>query len=129
MYTSDHGQNFHERGEPGYHTHCSSTGTPSMEEGLVPMLTLTRNPFLRPMYETAAQKNHNRATHFNIFPTLLIAMGYDPTQVRKEYGIPLTDSLHEPFSFNVKFYARLGRKPQWIKIDLNRIIGPPSNSQ
>lgn len=38
IYTSDHGQDLHEAGNPGLDTHCSSD--PVIEEGLVPLVVI-----------------------------------------------------------------------------------------
>ncbi len=42
VYTSDHGQDFHEDGSPGLGLHCSSS--PSPNEGLVPLVLITEHP-------------------------------------------------------------------------------------
>src|SRR3546814_6406049 len=41
IYTSDHGQNLHERGDPGLSTHCSVD--PLQEEGVVPLVVIDGN--------------------------------------------------------------------------------------
>jgi hypothetical protein len=43
----------------------------------------------------AAQSGFNRMSHFEIFPTLLVAMGYDESWVKKAYGPSLLDGPAE----------------------------------
>ena len=51
IYTSDHGQNLHERGSPGVTTHCN--GDPEIEEGLVPLVVLARADSIPDEWEPA----------------------------------------------------------------------------
>jgi glucan phosphoethanolaminetransferase (alkaline phosphatase superfamily) len=127
IYTSDHGQNLHERGNEGVITHCSPT--PQPEEGLVPLVVLESSE--RPEatrdwdWRNAAEKGFNGSSHFRIFPTVLGMMGYDKTAVNKAYGDDLFAINSDPFTFNYVFNARLGQKPKWKKILLNETVGPP----
>ncbi len=129
IYTSDHGQNFHERGEPGLQTHCSVARNPSMEEGLVPLVLITGKNSINAQLHEKIPHNFNRASHYNIFPTILQLMGYEINQVKKLYGQPLSEPVDDPFTFNVRFYARLGQKPVWKKVDLDKVIGPESSGR
>lgn len=127
IYTSDHGQNLHERGGTGVVTHCSPD--PQPEEGLVPLTVLTSPQSSQVSgandWARAAAQGNNRSSHFQIFPTILGMMGYDQTAVKSIYGSSLFTSGDDPFSFNYQFNARLGRSPQWKKINLQEIAGPP----
>jgi glucan phosphoethanolaminetransferase (alkaline phosphatase superfamily) len=89
IYTSDHGQDLHELGNPGNNTHCG-VNRPLDQEGLVPLIVFDRaeQPVLDWRRHFAA--NRNGMSHFRIFPTLLELMGYDPAGVRPLYGPPLT---------------------------------------
>jgi lipid A ethanolaminephosphotransferase len=80
VYTSDHGQKLSDR-----HTHCTSEN-PDPRQGLVPLLALTGNPELMKRFQSAAQLNHNRATHFAIAPTLYELMGYSVASIEEVYG-------------------------------------------
>lgn len=119
VYTSDHGQNLHERGDRGTTTHCTSS--PASEEGAVPLVVIggTRN------WKAAAKRNFNASSHYRIFPTLLIAMGYNPKSVSQLYGDGLDSWRRDPVTFNALFNARLGRKPQWIKVSQASVPRPP----
>jgi glucan phosphoethanolaminetransferase (alkaline phosphatase superfamily) len=125
IYTSDHGQNLHERGDAGVVTHCSPA--PQIEEGLVPLVVLEASKAEGSNWDQAAKTGHNQSSHFRIFPTLLDIMGYNPTQVQKIYGENLLSPKPDPFTFNYMFNARLGRKPEWQKIDLKNIVRPPAS--
>lgn len=121
LYTSDHGQDLHERGTPGLDTHCSSD--PVMEEGLVPLVVVEGGATLP--WERHLAANRNRVSHYQIFPTLLALMGYDESEIRPVYGDSLVAPSRDPFTFNARFNARLGLEPSWQPIDLGRIAPPP----
>jgi hypothetical protein len=40
------------------------------------------------------------------------------------YGKPLSVATGDEFTFNYRFNARLGAKPEWKHIDLNSIVTP-----
>lgn len=122
VYTSDHGQDLHERGNPGLNTHCSTSPVP--EEGLVPLVVIEGDKLRTLDWETHLQQNRNRSSHYNVFPTLLQLMGFDIGQTRALYGNPLSVTTDDPFTFNSRFNARLGAKPKWEFIDLDRIMTP-----
>ncbi|MFL6856961.1 MAG: sulfatase-like hydrolase/transferase [Allosphingosinicella sp.] len=123
VYTSDHGQNLHERGEPGANTHCSPDPAPA--EGLVPLVIVSGaqagGAWLR-----AAALNRDRATAYRIFPSLLGLMGYSPADVTRLYGPGLDSPARDDFAFNARFNARLGRGPDWRHIDPARVPRPPA---
>lgn len=124
IYTSDHGQDLHERGTPGLNTHCGAT--PVMEEGLVPLVVLQGASVQSLDWDTHFAENRNRSSHFNIAPTILEMMGFEPSKVRAIYGKPLSVPTEDPFTFNSRFNARLGTPPKWEYIDLERIARPPA---
>lgn len=122
IYTSDHGQDLHERGDPGLNTHCGSD--PMIEEGLVPLVVIEGAKPALGWHRTLAA-NRNRVSHYNIFPTLLVLMGYDDPRLRPLYGDTLLAPSRDDFTFNARFNARLGMKPDWQHIDLRKIVTPP----
>lgn len=122
IYTSDHGQDLHERGNPGLNTHCGSD--PVAEEGLVPLLLIQGSQVESFDWRAHMAQNHDASSHYNIFPTLLRLMGYDRDSVTSLYGRSLDMATHDPFTFNVRFNARLGAEPDFRHIDLDQIMTP-----
>jgi lipid A ethanolaminephosphotransferase len=124
VYTSDHGQNLHERGGPGLNTHCSPD--PGIAEGAVPLVLIRAAGAPGPDWIGAAAANRDRASHYALFPTLLTLMGYDEGEVARLYGPPLNRPQTAPLAFNALFNARLGRAPVWKPIDPARLPRPPA---
>lgn len=122
IYTSDHGQDLHERGNPGLNTHCG--GDPVEEEGLVPLVVISGSDLQTLDWQAQLPANKDRSSHYNIFPTLLQVMGYDLAGIEAVYGKPLSVPTGDDFTFNYRFNARLGAKPEWKHIDLNSIVTP-----
>jgi glucan phosphoethanolaminetransferase (alkaline phosphatase superfamily) len=122
IYTSDHGQDLHERGNPGLNTHCG--GDPVEEEGLVPLVVIQGSGLKTLDWQAHLAGNKDRSSHYNIFPTMLQLMGYDLAGVEAVYGKPLSVATGDEFTFNYRFNARLGAKPEWKHIDLNSIVTP-----
>lgn len=124
IYTSDHGQDLHERGNPGNNTHCGINRA-LQEEGLVPLLVLEGEKSRTLDWQRDLAANRDGMSHFRIFPTLLALMGYDRAATRTTYGPPLDVPEKDDFSFNVLFNTRLGKKPEWQRIDRATIANPP----
>jgi len=122
IYTSDHGQDLHERGNPGLNTHCG--GDPVEEEGLVPLVVISGSKLKTLDWSAQLAANKDRSSHYNIFPTLLQLMGYDLAGIEAVYGKPLSVPTADEFTFNYRFNARLGAKPEWKHIDLGSIVTP-----
>lgn len=120
VYTADHGQNLHERGDPGTTTHCSPF--PEAEEGAVPLVVIGDDD----RWAAAAKANFDASSHYRIFPTLLGAMGYDREAVRRLYGDALDSARADPATFNSLFNARLGRKPIWVEVRRSAVARPPA---
>jgi Sulfatase len=126
IYTSDHGQDLHERGNPGNNTHCG-TEQAAQEVGLVPLVVLEDGSTRTLDWERQAVARHDGMSHFRIFPSLLALMGYDRKQVKPFYGPALDEPEPDDFSYNLVFQTHLGRKPQWQKIELGEIVSPPKS--
>ncbi len=124
IYTSDHGQNLHERGDPGNNTHCGAQVS-SQEEGLVPLVVIEGEAGTTLDWQQHLSETRNGLSHFRIFPTLLALMGYDREAARPFYGPALDESGPDDFSFNVVFHNYLGREPQFRTIDREEIVDPP----
>lgn len=89
IYTGDHGQNLLNEGTP---THCGSPNPPSVV-GLVPLFVVTDHLLLRDELQNSARKNYNKASHFNIFSTMMFLMGYQPNESKQKYDPKLTENL------------------------------------
>ncbi len=120
IYTSDHGQDLHDRGTPGLNTHCSPQ--PEVEEGMVPLVVIEGKQAVLPGLAEKHLTNKNRSSHYNIFPTLLSAMKYDAEQISHWYGNPLTSETNDDLTFNTNFWARLGERPKWKSIAKDRLV-------
>ncbi|HEX8572417.1 MAG TPA: sulfatase-like hydrolase/transferase [Allosphingosinicella sp.] len=125
IYTGDHGQDLHERGNPGLATHCSSD--PAPQEGLVPLVVIEGAGRRTLDWGSTLAVRRDHVSHYGIFPTLLALMGYSDADVGPLYGDSLASPAPDRLSFNARFNARLGREPDWRSIDPARIPPPPSD--
>jgi len=121
VYTSDHGQNFHEDGSAGFGLHCSNS--PSVDEGIVPMVLITKIPQVEKLAKLGSIQNFDNTSHYNIFPTLLSLMNYDHTEINTTYGNTLFEKTNDPLTFNSRFRSMIGTEPKWVSIK------PSSNHQ
>ena len=67
----------------------------SVDEAIVPLFALTGDPSFQQRLSQAAEVGFDKMSHFEIFPTLLVAMGYDEPWVKKVYGPSLLDGPAE----------------------------------
>jgi glucan phosphoethanolaminetransferase (alkaline phosphatase superfamily) len=79
IYTSDHGQTLSEHGEQ--HTHCGSAVDTFPTEATVPLFMMNRGPL--------SVDTSYRASHGNIFATLLDLMDFPVEDRHREYAISL----------------------------------------
>lgn len=122
FYTSDHGQTFYEHEPAGTVTHCR--GQPAMEEGAVPLVVISSDPANGPDWNSAITARHDASSQFQIFSSLLLAMGYDQQAVTEAYGPSLLDQQSVPMAFAVRMYLRLGPEPLWKTIDPKKLYRP-----
>jgi hypothetical protein len=100
------------------------------EEGLVPLVVIEGAQSHTLDWQQAWAQNKDRSSHYNIFPTLLQLMGYEPAGIEAIYGKSLSQPTDDAFTFNYRFNARLGAVPEWKHIDLNHIVTPgPTQAQ
>jgi hypothetical protein len=111
IYTSDHGQSLM---EGGYKlSHCSIQDSPVRGEGLVPLLAFHGfNDFGKRLQESAVA-GRNRFTHFDIFPTLLIGLGFPESEVTQLYG----PSLLAPPTRSQQFLIGGSSTLRWTSLD------------
>lgn len=124
LYTSDHGQDLHERGNPGKGTHA--TGDPLPEEGAVPLVVIDSASAPRLDWQAHAAGNRNGMSHFRIFPTLLALFGFAEADVAPLYGPSLVSPERDDLSFTINYFALLGREPNWRRIDPAALVQPPA---
>jgi glucan phosphoethanolaminetransferase (alkaline phosphatase superfamily) len=106
IYTSDHGQSL----LPGRFPHCSTTPTIPPAEAEVPLFAITSKPDFEQRLEQGAARGFGQFSHFEVFPTLLLALGYDAGWVKETYGPSLMDSPSPDKKFmigNPDFQARM----------------------
>lgn len=93
VYTSDHGQGLGESGDSS--THCKPA-TPHQGQGDVPLFlfgTKGANNQLREMAKPMFQKNIDNVSHFNLFPSLLVMMGYEESMLNTKYPKTIFQNL------------------------------------
>jgi glucan phosphoethanolaminetransferase (alkaline phosphatase superfamily) len=113
IYTSDHGQNLMDNGL--LVTHCTPTEV-NEPQVLVPLLVFASEGKLRAEFLKVLEQRRDRSTHFELFPTLLIAMGYLPDQVHSQYGPSLfAADLNPPRFYTGDVFGR-DRRGQWVEI-------------
>jgi glucan phosphoethanolaminetransferase (alkaline phosphatase superfamily) len=111
LYTSDHGQNLLDDGTPV--THCRRSRQ-NLYEVVVPLLAWAGDDALRQRFERAASANFGAASHFEIFPTLLVLFGYDPGSVRERYRQSLFEVIEQPLGYvSGPISGRFGWQPAW----------------
>lgn len=126
LYTSDHGQDLHERGNPGNNTHCGAENA-QQEEGLVPLAVIESAPGSSLDWDKHLKDNRNRMSAFRIVPTLLALMGYDRNAIAERYGPALDEGGRDAFAYNVYFKPLLGKPPEYRAIDLAKVVNPPTS--
>jgi glucan phosphoethanolaminetransferase (alkaline phosphatase superfamily) len=124
IYTSDHGQTFHERGALGVTTHCRANA--EVEELVVPLVIIDATANANPRFIEAAKRNHNASSHFRIFPSLLDMMGYDPAAVHKTYGKALDSASPDPMMYISEMYLWSDQKGQLRHANMAEVIHPPA---
>jgi glucan phosphoethanolaminetransferase (alkaline phosphatase superfamily) len=87
IYTSDHGVNL----VSSHFQHCTMAPPVPPGEQYVPLFALTSEPYFEQRLGSAASNGFGQFSHFEIFPTLLLAMGYDAGWVKRSYGPSLID--------------------------------------
>jgi len=90
IYTSDHGQSLVENNTKL--THCTSGSITVDGEGLVPLFVYMNqdSPFSRSLRENGTNFR-GKYSHFQVFPTVLLALGYPRQAVTQSYGSSLLD--------------------------------------
>ena len=115
IYTSDHGQNIMDNGT--LCTHCCPGSGASRFEGIVPMIVFSdHEDFLKP-FQDIKQEVYNRTSHFQMFPTMLIAMGFERDWVYRRYGPSLLHLPHQSPQFFIGDIHGRGSEGRWVSIE------------
>ncbi len=123
IYTSDHGQTFYEHEAPGNVTHCRVSDV-AMEEGAVPLVIATTGLAQVPDWSAVLPSRFDGSSQYQLFPTMLELMGYDPAQVRSTYGPTLASDEPDPMEFGVRMLLRLGEEPDWVRLVPDEVFRP-----
>ncbi|HYD24966.1 MAG TPA: sulfatase-like hydrolase/transferase [Croceibacterium sp.] len=123
LYTSDHGQDLHERANPGKGTHCVNDPLP--EEGAVPLVVIDAAGGATLDWRGSAAAHFDATSHFRLFPTLLQLMGYAPEDTAAMYGPTLVAADKDPMTFTANYFAALGRDPGWRPVEHAKLAAPP----
>jgi glucan phosphoethanolaminetransferase (alkaline phosphatase superfamily) len=115
IYTSDHGQTFHDDGRKGYGTHCSIKVT-DPEEGRVPLVVFTNIKHQRIKLQQAAKMNVNKVSHFNLPATIYGLMGYQSMDLASYHEDLFAPLQKKDQRFLSKYYVRFGAEPIWNSI-------------
>jgi arylsulfatase A-like enzyme len=117
IYTSDHGQQL----MPGKLTHCQAE-KPDQMMSVVPLMVHTSDPDLRKKFEAGAAVLQNKASHFQIAPTLYSLMGYRAEDIAKQYDESLFIGTSRPAESTSGDVFGLFRPSQnWNAVDLQAI--------
>lgn len=115
-YTADHGQNFQKRDGGSVATHCNGSKA-AANEGVVPLVVATQIQPYKSLLKEGTQYNYNMVSHFNLFATHLIMMGYPRQAVESFYDLSLFSEIQDPPKFLAVFFVRFGKKPVWRSIN------------
>jgi glucan phosphoethanolaminetransferase (alkaline phosphatase superfamily) len=94
IYTSDHAQRF----EPGKITHCQ-TDDVDPQTALVPLFVYAPQTNLADRFNAAAAQSENRASHFQIAPTVYELMGFKAADIQQLYDESLLTGTARPAEF------------------------------
>jgi len=115
IYTSDHGQALN----VGKSTHCTIYD-PDPRVGLVPLMAYAADPALRARFAVGAAANRDKASHFQIVPTVLELMGYSPADIASEYDESLFAATSRAPQFTSgDIFGLFSDSVHWNSIDLS----------
>jgi lipid A ethanolaminephosphotransferase len=125
IYTSDHGQSMFEGGYD--QTHCTIGENVAAGESYVPLFAIAGLEWFQAALQKAAARAIDHASHFEIFPTLLVGMGYDEGWVSNAYGPTLLNvPTRRERGFVMGTFFLPGAK--WIKVDNAAQSAEPGHS-
>ena len=111
LYTSDHGQNLMDTDSAISHCNCGDNVAPG--EAFVPLFVMSGDEAIARTLGERQPGLKNRASHFDIFPTLLAFLGYDRASVAAAYG---TGLFGEPSGLN-RFLVSFKTRTRWVEAE------------
>jgi glucan phosphoethanolaminetransferase (alkaline phosphatase superfamily) len=122
IYTSDHAQRF----EPGKITHCQ-TDSVDPRTALVPLFVYAPKGNWADRFAAAAPNLKNRASHFQIAPTVYELMGYNPADIAVVYDESLLNGTARPAEFTSgDVFGLFGNPVTFSPIDLSKPFPLPT---
>jgi lipid A ethanolaminephosphotransferase len=122
IYTSDHAQRF----EPGKITHCQ-TDAVDPQTALVPLIVYAPKGSLADRFTVAAPQLKNRASHFQIAPTVYELMGYKAADIAIEYDESLLIGTTRPTEFTSgDVFGLFGNPVTFSPIELSKPFPLPA---
>lgn len=94
LYTSDHGQSLHDKITKS--THCITLDPPSSSAAAAMFLM---GGYSNKFFAGGVARKKNRVSHFQVFPSVLVFMGYAEQEVLQRYGDPLWINENKPRYF------------------------------
>jgi glucan phosphoethanolaminetransferase (alkaline phosphatase superfamily) len=116
IYTSDHAQRF----EPGKITHCQ-TDDVDPQTALVPLFVYAPQGNFADRFNAAVPQLKNRASHFQIAPTVYELMGYTAADIETAYDESLLNGTSRPSEFTSgDVFGLFGNPVTFSPIDLSK---------
>ncbi len=116
VYTSDHAQIF----DPDRLTHCI-VDSPDTAMAVVPLLVATSDDIRRSELENGTKLLANKASHFQIAPTVLAWMGYAKSDIQSRYDESLTEaSKRDPAFTSGDVFGLFSSDILWWPVDLGK---------
>lgn len=120
IYASDHGEAISESGRTS--GHCSLL-TASPEEVRIAFFLKSDHKTLQNQFQALLPHKINKVSQYQIFPTTLRLLGYDPSWLKKEYGPSLLDPENQPLRF---FIGSIQHSGHWGEFKLDSSHGETS---
>jgi glucan phosphoethanolaminetransferase (alkaline phosphatase superfamily) len=120
IYTSDHGQTLLEHGIVATHADVRNANP---LQACVPFFLYFPDSLQKAKFKYLPG-NYNRLTHFNIFPSILLMMGYDTAFVRANFDKSIFEIVSEPryFYTGVFFNNSAGVKTEFDTPEMAALI-------
>lgn len=82
---------------------------------LAPLLAFSGNDEIHGALHRTLRARYAHSTHFEIFPTLLIALGYRPDEVHRSFGPSLFSEQRSQWRFYTGDVFGRDRRGRWLE--------------